>query len=65
VGNVIGAGGAVLGCVSTARSSTSMTATPNPSSRSASAVVVTAAIGVVSASMNSIRAAGSAGSIGR
>ena len=42
-----------------------MTSRSHPSSRSASPVVVIAAIGAASASMNPIRAAGSAGSIGR
>ena len=37
----------------------------HPSSRSANPAVVTAAIGAASATMNPIRAAGSAGSIGR
>ena len=42
-----------------------MTGRSHPSSRSASPVVVIAAIGAASATMNPIRAAGSAGSIGR
>ncbi|SHW22076.1 Uncharacterised protein [Mycobacteroides abscessus subsp. abscessus] len=42
-----------------------MTVTPNPPNRSASSAVVTTAIGAASPSMNSMRAAGSAGSNGR
>ena len=42
-----------------------MTSRSHPSSRSASPAVVIAAIGAASATMNPIRAAGSAGSIGR
>ena len=42
-----------------------MTSRPYPSSRSASPAVVIAAIGAASATMNPIRAAGTAGSIGR
>ena len=60
-----GAGNAVLGWVSTAGSSTSMTSRSRPSSRDRSSAVVIAAIGAASASTNSIRAAGTAGSIGR
>ena len=60
-----GAGNAVLGWLSMRGSSTSMTSRSHPSSRSASPAVVTAAIGAASAIMNSIRAAGTAGSIGR
>ncbi len=63
-----GAGSAVLGRLSTARtpiSPTSMTGTSCPPSRAASSVVVIAAIGAASVSMNSIRASGTAGSIGR
>ena len=60
-----GAGGAVAGWVSMRGSSTSITNTSQPSSRSASPAVVTAAIGAASSTMNPIRAAGNAGSIGR
>ena len=42
-----------------------MTARSHAASRDRSPVVVTAAIGAASVSMNSIRASGSAGSIGR
>ena len=48
-----GAGNAVLGWVSIAGSSTSMTGRSHPSSRSASPAVVIAAIGAASATMNS------------
>ncbi len=41
-----------------------MTSSSHPSSRSANPVVVIAAIGAASASMNPIRASGCAGSIG-
>ena len=60
-----GAGNAVLGWLSIPGSSTSTTARSHPSSRDRSPAVVIAAIGAASASMNSIRAAGTAGSIGR
>ena len=60
-----GAGNAVLGWVSTAGSSISMTSRSHPSNRSASPAVVIAAIGAESSVMNLIRAAGCAGSIGR
>ena len=60
-----GAGNAVPGWLSMRGSSTSMTGRSHPSSRSASPAVVTAAIGAASSTMNPIRAAGSAGSIGR
>ena len=42
-----------------------MTTTSHPCSRPASPVVVIAAIGAASATMNPIRSAGSPGSIGR
>ncbi|CAM3224207.1 hypothetical protein MYSI104531_24555 [Mycobacterium simiae] len=60
-----GPGGATAGWVARAGSSMATTATPCPSSRDRSSVVVSAAIGAASASMNSIRAAGCAGSMGR
>ena len=60
-----GAGNAVPGWVSIAGSSTSMTASSYPSSRERRSAVVIAAIGAASSIMNSIRAAGTAGSIGR
>ena len=60
-----GAGNAVPGWLSMRGSSTSMTGRSHPSSRSANPAVVTAAIGAASSTMNPIRAAGSAGSIGR
>ena len=60
-----GAGNAVPGWASMRGSSTSMTVRSHPSSRSARPAVVTAAIGAASATMNPIRAAGAAGSIGR
>ncbi|OBJ40535.1 hypothetical protein A5621_10660 [Mycobacterium colombiense] len=60
-----GAGRAVRGWRATARSLMSMTIRSWALSLSASAATVTAAIGAVSVSMNSMRAAGSAGSIGR
>ncbi len=60
-----GAGNAVPGWVPIRGSSTSMTVRSHPSSRSASPAVVTAATGAASATMNPIRAAGTAGSIGR
>ena len=60
-----GAGNAVLGWVSMQGSSMSMTVRSHPCSRPACAVVVTAATGAASATMNSMRAAGTAGSIGR
>ena len=58
------AGNPVLTSRPTSGSSTSMIITPDLPSRSASAPVVSAATGFASATMNSIRAAGSAGSIG-
>ena len=60
-----GAGNAVLGWLSMRGSSTSMTGTSHPSSRSANPAVVTAASGAASSIMNPIRAGGCAGSIGR
>ena len=60
-----GAGNAVLGWPSVPGSSTSTTARPRPSSRERKPAVVTAAIGAASTSMNSTRASGTAGSIGR
>jgi hypothetical protein len=60
-----GIGSAVLGWASSAGSSTSMTVGLQPSSRPRRPAVVTTATGSASASRNSIRAAGSAGSIGR
>ena len=60
-----GAGNAVPGRGSMRRSLISTTSRSHPSSRSASPAVVIAAIGAASSVMNSIRAAGSAGSIGR
>ena len=68
MGDVIRCGRRVAGCwagLSTAGSSTSMTVRSHPSNRSANPAVVTAAIGAASSTMNPIRAAGSAGSIGR
>ena len=53
-----GHGNAVLGWASTAGSVISMTVRSHPSSRDRSSVVVMTAIGVASASMNSMRAAG-------
>ncbi|BCP05286.1 hypothetical protein MINTM019_27420 [Mycobacterium paraintracellulare] len=60
-----GAGGGVLGWAATAGSAMSTTIRSKPSNLSARSAVVTAAIGAASVSMNSTRAAGSAGSIGR
>ena len=60
-----GAGNAVPGWVSMRGSLISMTGRSHPSSRSANPAVVIAAIGAASSIMNPIRAAGSAGSIGR
>ena len=60
-----GAGSAVLGWVSTAGPLISMTARSRPSSRDRRPAVVTTADGAASASMNSTRGSGSAGSIGR
>ncbi|CPU64124.1 Uncharacterised protein [Mycobacteroides abscessus] len=48
-----------------AGSCTSITSSPKPLKRSASAAVVTTAIGPASETMNSTRAPGRAGSIGR
>src|SRR4051812_24281497 len=60
-----GSGGAVARWTATAGSSTSITGTPDPSNRPANPAILTAATGPTSASMNPIRASGSAGSIGR
>ena len=60
-----GAGNAVSGWLAMAGSSTSMTATSHPSSRSASPAVVIAAIGAASVSMNCDPGVGQPGSIAR
>ncbi len=60
-----GIGSGSLGWASSAGSSTSMTVGRQPSSRDRRPVVVTTATGSASPSRNSIRAVGSAGSIGR
>ena len=60
-----GAGKPVHGWARMSAWSISMTGRSHPSSRSASPVVVSAATGAASSSMNPIRAAGHAGSIGR
>ena len=61
----LGAGKSVQGWAWIWGSWISMTGRSRPSSREPSPVVVIAAIGAASVSMNPIRAAGSAGSIGR
>ncbi|CAM3618623.1 hypothetical protein MYCO108962_26535 [Mycobacterium colombiense] len=60
-----GAAGALLGHPATAGSPTSTTVRSKPANLPASSAVVTATRGPASATMNSTRAPGSAGSIGR